>query len=161
MPAPKPQIAAAGPWGRDDVYLRFLEAAETFRRLPSVKFPRQFGNAMPQVVYNLEDIKDHEVDKRGKISPPNSAMIRRAEETLQWSVQYLAGSNTQRCLWGQVTCRVMGRSFAKLCRSHGWSRTTAYRRLDEALSLMTAALNRASARFEAADIDNVAHLVTI
>ena len=77
-------------WGKDDVYLRFIEAAETFRRLPPVKLPKAFGNAMPDVVHDLADANRQEPERdKGEWNwkpariPPKADAITRAGTTAE------------------------------------------------------------------------------
>ena len=150
-------------WGKDDVYLRFIEAAETFRRLPPVKLPKAFGNAMPDVVHDLADANRQEPERdKGEWNwkpariPPKADAITRAEQVLDWSVKYLAKqSGMRRCLWGQVMCAVHHRSFARYCRNRGWSRATAYRRIDQGLQFVADCLNNDHVPYTSADVDQL------
>lgn len=130
--------------------------------LPARIYPKAYGNAMPDVVREFADAVSAQESRntkawdfgRIKDPPPPSAAIRRAEEVLDWSNRWLVEqSGMRRCLWGQVICRVTkGANFSRFCRNRGWSRTTVYRRIDQALQLMAASLNAANIPLEPADV---------
>jgi hypothetical protein len=151
-------LSAFRAWRTDDVYLRFLEAAEAFNRMPMPKGPKGFGAAMPAIMRTLEedevplrDPTEWSFDRRRP--PATGPMIRRAEEVLDWANTYLAGqSGMKRCLWHQVICAVSGSSFAAFCRKRGWARATVYRRIDQALQMVTDHLNADEVSIEEADL---------
>jgi predicted DNA-binding transcriptional regulator len=43
-------------WKAKDVELRILEMADTLRKLPAVRGPKAFGNAMPEPVRSLQEV---------------------------------------------------------------------------------------------------------
>jgi hypothetical protein len=147
-------------WTPADVYLRFLEAAETLRRLPGAHGPKGFHSTMPDVLRTFGDAlaAEPERDKTkwgwsARRQNATPAMVQRCEDVIGWHSRYLATHPAQaRVLWGQVICRINRRSFARLCRSRGWSRTTAYRRIDQALQTVADALNAAGVPVIAADV---------
>jgi hypothetical protein len=143
------------PWTGPDVYHRFLEAAFTDRALPNIKRPKEYGNAMPQALYDDDDRKGWEANREERVRfvPPAGAITRR-DEVLDWSIRYLSNNDKLRgVLWGQVICRARGLSFAKFCRKWGMSKSTAYRRFGQSLEYLAEKLNGDAVVFVPADVD--------
>lgn len=131
---------------RDILLGRWLEAADVLRRLPPVKLPKEFGNAMPEVVRDYADAMGAESTRdksewawTTRLEPASAAAITRMEEVTDWSITYLTDwprhrpCSPRECLWAYSICFVARRSFAGLCKKRGWARVTAYRRIDQAL----------------------------
>lgn len=154
-------------WTPEIVYLRFLEAAETERRLPGIPRPKEFGNGMPDYIHDIGDANRQEPTRdkaafafeRAK-APPRSGMVTRHDECVTWGISYFPPQDARlRILWMAVFCAVFRKSFQKECRKKGWSRTTSYRRLDAALSHLSERLNSACIPVAEADLAEVEHLV--
>lgn len=142
-------IAVLSAADRDLLYNRWLEAADVLLRLPPVRYPKQFGNSMPEVVRDYADAMGAEESRdksewawRIRREPAPAAAISRMEEVTEWSVKYLMDWPRHRrcaprdCLWASAICAMSRRSFAGVCRKRGWARTTAYARIDHALALV-------------------------
>lgn len=153
-------------WTKEIVFHRYLEAADVLRRLPPVRFPKEFGNAWPDVLRDMDDIRGHDPDERvrefaavARRAPPPAAAITRQEEVMDWSNRYLAAwPGPRRVLWAASVCAVSNRSFSGLCRKRGWSRATAYRRIDKALIVVSDGLSKDNIVLRLADVDAVEQL---
>lgn len=150
------------------IYARFIEAADVLRRLPPVRYPKQFGNSMPDVVRDYADALGREDtrDKREwsfdvRLEPPSASAITRMEQVTEWSIKYLMGYPRHRpcspreCLWSASICAVSRRSFAGVCRKRGWAKTTAFARITQALVLVRDGLSNDGIELRSADVDYI------
>lgn len=120
-------------WTMDDVAARFVEAAETGRRLPPVRVQGYF-NVWPAFVRKeWEDFTDKDYEYRPL--PPTPEAIDRMLEAMRW-VQWL--EEEQRHL---IWMRAKHREWKDICRRFGCDRTTAWRRWQRALQVVADRLN--------------------
>jgi hypothetical protein len=136
---------------------RWIEAADTLRRLPPARRPKEFGNSMPDIVHEwtwqeLNELEKHRDKKEwawgdNRLAPAKAAAITRLDEVTDWSIRYLMQWPAHRpcaprqCLWAFAICSardrarngVKGANFSSVCRKRGWARRTAYDRIDQAL----------------------------
>lgn len=121
-------------WTLDDVAARFVEAAETGRRLPSVRVQGYF-NVWPAFARKeWEGFADKDYGYRPL--PPTPEAIERMMEAMRW-VQWL--EEEQRHL---IWMRAKRREWKDICRRFGCDRTTAWRRWKKALQAVADQLNR-------------------
>lgn len=146
------------------IYARFIEAADVLRRLPPVRYPKQYGNSMPDIVRDYADALGRE-DSRDKKEwsfdvrpePPTASQITRMEQVTDWSIKYLMDYPRHRpcspreCLWSASICYVSRRSFAGVCRKRGWAKTTAFARITQALTLVHGGLSKDGLELRLAD----------
>jgi hypothetical protein len=69
-------------WKAKDIEVRLMEAMETHMKLPAVRGPREFGNAMPETV--REKWKDAAPDRTRYITRLSPGAISRMEECWDW-----------------------------------------------------------------------------
>ena len=159
------------PHERELIYGRWLEAADVLLRLPPVRYPKQFGNSMPEVQREWTRAELNEYEQwRNKSDwswgpmrkpPPSAAAITRMEEITEISLKYLMGWPFYRpcaprdCLWASAICAVSGRSFAGVCRKRGWAKTTAFRRIDQAIIIVRDGLKSDNRELQASPVDYV------
>lgn len=115
-------------------------------RVAGPTHPKEFGNAMPRVVYEAQDIDAWEGDPdddRQIYRTASAAAIARMERALTWQTLYLGGASRQAevlKLW--LRCRVRRRPFGAECKRKGWARSQAYVDRDRALGLIAQGLTR-------------------
>ncbi|MBS7703280.1 DUF6362 family protein [Chelatococcus asaccharovorans] len=153
-------------WTPGDVLLRFIEAADTERRLPVHIGPAGYRSQMPEVLRETWADANSQEETREKqewhqsltrLARPKRDAIRRAEEAADWHIRYL-DKVIARTLWRFCFCRIFGTSFQDVCRARGWVPRTAYRRLEKGLKAISDGLNQSKAGFESADLDHLASL---
>jgi hypothetical protein len=163
---------------------RWIEAADTLRRLPPVRYPKEFGNAMPDVVqeWTWQELNDFEKirDKKewawsSARRPPTASAITRLDEVTDWSLRYLMKWPAHRpcaprqCLWSFAICSardrarngVRGANFSSVCKKRGWARRTAYDRIDQALLIVYDGLTMDAASIAPAAVDDLAQSAQI
>lgn len=139
-------------WTPDLIEERMTEAYRTlFRASIGGVFPREFGNAMPEVVRSMSDLVHQAGNKslRNAITHrfkgrPSTDEVRRAEEALAWGLQYLrddhpdlAGFLNLGAMW-----KAWGAKISKKCASIGVSRPAFYRDRKEAIEKIIEGLIR-------------------
>lgn len=131
---------------------RFLEAADTERRLPYAKVrPDGYGSSMPSYLHDFADRvgwgKDRLEEERRSLSrrlPPTAAAISRHDECLRWTVEEIAFEPYRRAIWGWALCRASSRSFRGWCRTEGVSHETGYRRVDAVTAAISSKFRKSS-----------------
>lgn len=139
-------------WTAELVEERLTDAYKVlFRASVSGVRPREFGNAMPQVVRQMSDLVHQAGNKslRNAIShrfktTPSTAEMRRAEEALGWSLDYLrdvhpdlAGFANLGAMW-----HAWGAKISHKCRDLGVHRQVFYRDRKTAIELIVEGLLR-------------------
>lgn len=140
-------------WTPELVEARLEEAYRTlFRASVGGVGPREFGNAMPQVIRSMSDLVAQAGNKslrnaiahRFKSGLPTTEEMRRAEEALGWGLIYLrdhhpdyAGFLNLGAMW-----RAWGAPIAKKCRDIGVHRQVFYRDRREAIQLIVEGLKK-------------------
>lgn len=138
-------------WSVEIVRARYVEAADTERRMPTART----GSAMgywPSYEYSFEDKAGwgskrlaEEREMRFRRIPPSSAAISRHEEVVRWTATLIDNERDRRIVWAWAWCRLTGLSFSARCRKRGWVKATAYRRLQATMERISASLgNEAS-----------------
>ncbi len=128
----RPDVA----WTTDEVASRFHEAAVTARRLPPVRVQGYFNTWPPSALQSWEVLGADEVIYRP--FPPSPQAVERMLEAMRW-VQWLEVE--QRHL---VWMRADGYRWREITRRFGCDRTTAWRRWNIALLLVSERLNLTS-----------------
>jgi hypothetical protein len=119
-------------WTVDDVEARFSEAAETARRLPSVRV-RGYHNVWEVIFRSLPDQRSSE-ECRYHL-PPTPAATERMLETMRWmqwldlESRHIVWMRADRCEWSQIAKRF------------GYAVRTVQRRRNIALSIVSEHLN--------------------
>ncbi len=127
-------------WDLDRVAARFEEAARVAHRLPPVRVQGYF-NTWPAI--RRERWESYAEPPRPVRFPPDPAAIDRMLETMGWAVWL---EDEQRHL---VWMRAEGRRWRDVCARLGCDRTTAWRRWQNALGIVTGHLNAPGLRSEA------------
>ena len=134
-------------WTVEDVAARFEEAASTGRRLPPVRVQGYF-NVWPAIVRREWETLAAE-DRVYRSVPPSPEAIERMLETMRWvqwleeEHRHLVWMRAKRYGWRDITIR-----FA--C-----DRTTAWRRWQEALLIVTLKLNGEGVRLPSTNVGNL------
>lgn len=122
-------------WTPELVRSRFIEACDTERRLPLGGGTQSCG-FWPAYVHSFEDMNGwgtkrlaEEREMRLARTPPSAAAISRFEEVMKWSASLIHHDVKRQIIWTWASCQVSGYSFAERCRTYGWVKMTAYRRL--------------------------------
>jgi len=122
-------------WTPELVRSRFIEACDTERRLP-IGGGTQSCGFWPAYVHSFEDMNGwgtkrlaEEREMRLARTPPSAAAISRFEEVMKWSASLIHHDVKRQIIWTWASCQVSGYSFAERCRTYGWVKMTAYRRL--------------------------------
>jgi hypothetical protein len=124
---------AMAKWTVDDVALRFSQAADVARRLPSVRVQGYF-NCWPEFKRDKHEnlgIDDHPP----AYFPPSPDSVEKLLETMRWVLwleedqRHLVWMRAKRYPWKQI------------CRRFGCDRTTAWRRWQTAILQVTNTLN--------------------
>jgi len=132
-------------WTDEIVRARFVEAADTERRLPRGGGGQ--GSPWPAYTYSFEDkagwgterlAEDREM--RLRRIPPTAAAITRHDEVMGWTANLIDDEKRRRIVWAWAWCRLTGSSFSARCKKNGWVKVTAYRRLTECFSNVAAHL---------------------
>jgi hypothetical protein len=138
-------------WTPDIVRARFIEAADTDRRMPGGGGAGKSGY-WPQYVHSFEDMNGwgtkrlaEEREMQMRRTPPTAGAISRYLETLRWTAELVADENRRRIIWEWARCQTSSRSFAEYCRREGLVKMTAYRRLGGAFQAISQKLINNSA----------------
>lgn len=126
-----------------DVKVRFLEAAEVERRLPSDKVkPDGFSTFWPSFKPTRADlngwgekrIEEERAAYWTKEAPPSSDEISRYEECLIWKAEYLTEISHREAIAQWAFCMASGKSFRSWCRMKYGSNNenTGFRRVEYA-----------------------------
>lgn len=139
-------------WTADEVRARFVEAAETDRRMPRVKgFRAGSGGFWPAFVHTTEDmngwgetrLKEHRAAFwSGEHRAPAADAISRMEEVLDWSLRLIIDEERRTLIWAWVFSKVTGRPFRVWCKKTGRNRATAYERIDNEFHRLSEILKR-------------------
>lgn len=117
-----------GEWTTAQVQDRLELAAEVMRQLPGVK-PQGYFSAWPEYLHSFADKVGQEPEmKRPRPTPRD---ISQAEEALLW-LRWLE-TDDARLVW----MRVSGSAWKPICWRFGISRTTAVKRFDYGIALIT------------------------
>ena len=120
-------------WTMEDVAARFSEAAETGRRLPSVRVQGYF-NVWPAFKREPWEVMGSPEDGYRPL-PPSPEVVERMLEAMHW-VQWLEEEH-RHLIW----MRAKRYEWRKIARRFGCDRTTAWRRWQKALQIVVDHLN--------------------
>ena len=134
-------------WTVEDVAARFEEAASTGRRLPPVRVQGYF-NVWPAIVRREWETLAAE-DRVYRSAPPSPEAIERMLETMRW-VQWL--EEEQRHL---VWMRAKRYGWRDITTRFACDRTTAWRRWQTALLIVTLRLNGEGVRLPSKNVGNL------
>lgn len=122
-------------WNDEIVKARFVEAADTERRLPNRKLSTASGY-WPTYNYENDDMRgwdqqarDDHLEKVAGRKPATSGQVTRHEECLNWTINLISLEERRKLVWAWAFCKANDRDFGKECQRRGWARPTAYRRL--------------------------------
>lgn len=122
-------------WTPEIIRARFVEAADTERRLPKGGGGSNSGY-WPSYEYTFEDKAGwgtkrlaEEREMRLARIPPSSSAITRHDEVMGWTANLIHDERKRRIVWAWAWCRLTGSSFSARCKKQGWVKVTAYRRL--------------------------------
>ncbi len=121
-------------WTPEDVVARFRDAADTSRRLPPVRVQGYF-NVWPAFVREAWETYPEDEHVYRPL-PPSPQAIDRMLETMRW-VQWLEVEQ-RHLIW----MRAKQYGWKSICRRFGCNRTTAWRRWQKALHVVTDRLNQ-------------------
>jgi hypothetical protein len=131
MPA-RTRLMVEPTWTADAVAKHFAEAFQTLRRLPPVR-ARGYFNSWPAIVRTRQEIAGMEAEPMR--FAPSPCAITRLEQTFDWVLwieeaeRKLIWSRAAKVPWRQITTEM------------GCDRTTAWRRLQNALGKIASRLN--------------------
>ena len=111
------------------VIARFKEAVSTMRRLPPVRVQGYF-NAWPDIVYS--EIEIMRMDKKSKTWPATPDAISRMQETVLW-LNLLETVVQRKIVW----MRASHTPWQVICKTFGFSRTTANKKYKNAICKIT------------------------
>jgi len=138
-------------WTADIVRHRFIEAAQTERRLPLGGGSQSTG-FWPAYVHTFEDMNGwgtrrlaEEREMRMKRIPPSAGAISRHTEVMAWTAELIHDEEHRWLIWSMANCIASERSFSAWCKAEGMVRMTAYRRIDRICEAISANLNNANA----------------
>ncbi len=120
-------------WTIEDVAARFAEAARTARRLPPVRVQGYF-NVWPAIVRQLWETLSNEAAEMRPM-PPSPEAIERMMRAMHW-VQFLKVED-RHLVW----MRAKDVAWNRIARRFGCNRTTAWRRWQKALQVVSDRLN--------------------
>lgn len=139
-------------WTEDLVDARLEEAYRTlFRSSVGGVWPREFGNAMPQMIRQVSDLVNQAGNKslRNAIAhrfkgPPSTDEVRRAEDALGWAMSYLSDEHAD--LAGFLNLGAMwkawGSKITAKCKGIGVHRQVFYRDRKQAVRKIVEGLVR-------------------
>lgn len=131
-------------WTMEMVADRLVEAVKVAERAIRRPAPSQGAIMWPSWIYTFDDIIGHKpedrVEPRGNVP---REVIDRMEEALLWQSQYLkAEDGPARVLRTYLRCKAYRIPFDKTCKRKKWSRATAYRARDRAMTIIAYSLMR-------------------
>lgn len=120
-------------WTVTMVEERFVDAADTMKRLPDVRVPGYF-NTWPKMLYEFADLVGQEPPRFTRVRPTAEA-ISRMEETLDW-LKWLE-SVDRKIVW----LRACGERWKQVCWKAKLQRAAAHEHWVYALCIVAARLN--------------------
>lgn len=128
-------------WTGDLIKARFVEAADTERRLPAVRIaPSITSGWWPEFKYSVADmngwggkrLSEHRDQfwANARLAPSAGA-VSRHEEVLSWTADHIHDEARRRLVWLWAFCTAADRDFGAALRSRGIARSTAYSRLSK------------------------------
>ena len=155
-----PDIEADGLWTRAAVEGRLVEAARVIHRTAGRVGPRGYTPAWG-IEVEAEALATGEkvgmlqagelgayearlaAERNRYVMGVSQEEMTRVEEAMLWPMRYLeAYEAPRRALKLFLSCRAQRRRFGSACRARGWSRATAYRARDRALTLIAIGLTK-------------------
>jgi len=127
-------------WTIQNVRDRVIEAAETIEALPPIKRPKEYGNALPEVVREI--FKDFENSKTRYVRIPSPGAISRMEQTWDWINSIESQSDRQLLYaYGAIKCR-KGRTISAYCHENRFHKRTFERLIRKLFQRLADDLNR-------------------
>ncbi len=120
-------------WTVTMVEERFVDAADTMKRLPDVHVPGHF-NTWPKMLYEFSDLVGQEPPGFTRVRPTAGA-ISRMEETLDW-LKWLEPAD-RKIVWR----RALGEPWKQVCFKAGLKRAAAHEHWVYALCIIAARLS--------------------
>lgn len=120
-------------WTVTMVEERFVDAADTMKRLPDVRVPGHFST-WPKMLYEFADLVGQEPPPFTRVRP-TAESISRMEETLDW-LKWLEPAD-RKIIW----LRAAGERWKTICWKAGLARAAAHEHWVYALCVVAARLN--------------------
>ncbi len=120
-------------WTVTMVEERFVDAADTMKRLPDVRVTGHF-NTWPKILYEFADLVGQEPPRFTRL-PPTAEAISRMEATLEW-LNWLQPAD-RKIVW----LRADGQRWKQVCWKAGLQRAAAHEHWVYALCVIAARLN--------------------
>ncbi|RZN30492.1 hypothetical protein [Bradyrhizobium sp. Leo121] len=151
-------------WTAEHVLMRFLEAADTDRRLPRVHGPKPPRSAKLEILHDSDFDANSQEGTRDKAAwagfklrtPPTGWAISRHDECLNWSL--ILDPKLSSALWLFCFARVDGRAAQKYWKRGGISNRTGYRRLEQGIRALVGYLTNNDVLLVPADLDRLAQI---
>lgn len=144
------------------VMLRFLEAADTMRRLPSDRGPRGGGGGWPFPI--IAEVDEERDPSRWSVSftrrqSASAAAISRMEEVFDWHLKILGATpNLSRAIWCFAHGRIVGRSATENFRRYGMSRQSGFRWMEQGIRAVATALQAQHAPLVSPDLEHLGRI---
>lgn len=130
-------------WTVEMVQQRLVEAAVVAERTIRRPAPSQRASSWPEWLYDIDDLMGQDAADKHPTAYIPRFQIDRAEQAMYWPSQYLREEpGAGRVLRAFIRAKAFKVPFSKVVRSRGWSRATAYRSRDRALSIIAMCLMR-------------------
>ena len=133
-------------WSAELVRGRLVEAFSTERRMPRDRHFAAVSSAWPASpihsfaeVMHWDDARERVWENWSRAKGVYSFEVTRMEETFDWLRLVNEDDRRWLHLWAKASAR--GLSLTSMMKSRGWSRTTFYRRVDQAAVRIADALN--------------------
>jgi len=137
-------------WTEQYVGRRLVDAFRVLNRLPGIPWPKDPGNAMPDVKRDADDLRDWPKDDAfealaRRLELPDRAEITRMEGALAWIAAlrtHDTGMALQVMHWANQSAR--RRSIRRMCIEQRWSPSVFYRRVHRGREWISGWLNSAN-----------------
>lgn len=169
---PPQEVEKDGIWTRKVVEARLVEAARVIHRIAGRVGPRgytpawcieveaealEFGEKVG--LLQAGELGAYEArlaaERNRYIMGVSQAEMTRVEEAMLWPMRYLETyEGPRRALKLFLNCRAKRQQFGRACKARGWSRATAYRARDRALTIIAIGLTRDLIRVSLAQDDS-------
>lgn len=130
-------------WDHKMVERRLVEAVTIAERATRNPSPKGTGALWPTWLYDGDDLAGQSADDNPPARVVPRFRINEMEEAILWQAKYLANhEGPARVLRTYLRCRAYRKSFSQTVKRKGWSRATAYRARDKALTIIAFSLMR-------------------
>lgn len=130
-------------WDQKMVERRLIEAVVNAERAIRNPNPKGAVAAWPKWLYDAEDLAGQKAEDNTPARVVPRFRITEMEEAIHWQAKYLCcHEGPARVLRTYLRCKAYRRSFSEMAKRKGWSRATAYRARDKALTIIAFCLMR-------------------